>query len=902
MGLVLALPGMAWPDGGPVPAEVQLRPVRWQKLPPEVHDAFPGPDGRVWFVTRSPQRQRAFSGVFNPPRVALDTAKAEIAAAWSKSMPILATAWPVLLEKGGRIWFATDEGKALLGYDGRQWISIAAHEHLVNKHSFGVFNGVCPEHGRPWHAPANADLGDCQVFFESFGFDVFDGRNWSYQAFLEVPGNTIGMGVMTLPERDGQGLLVAVPQANTVWQVRGGRWTTLFQAAKPHPWVEAFRTAALGPNHQLWIQSGNGGIRVLSTLPAEVIAAQFDPLVPKLSDDDFQVREQAAAALRALGGRIEPQLRKALAAATDPEARERLGRLLDDLAHPRDAATLPIPGNVPGMEAGVVRRPMAIANDAWGNLYIDLQVSRPQTNEQAGRETIILDPEGGARLCQGVDGLAGDRSGPGMLPIVQAGGKIIWLDGAQGQRPARRIDLSTPEPTVQPVGDLAMVHVLAVAGDGTLFLTAEETEDFTAGTFVVAVKPAAPDDRQFTKTQSWESYYQADICLASDGTVWTWIKDQGLARFDGQRWEKMADDLEQPLMLVPGADGAVLEATGRGLVLYQAGKTFAGAQLEDLVHAHRAECTAAFQGPLDPLRWRWKREVVGSQGAHGWSLATDPAGRLWVASDGGVRVCDAGRWMEVEMPDLSKDWPDGWQPTSMPANMPVLRLSARNQPVDLTREPWLVLATNEPNTVVIIVQERAYTGFVARCWAYRASLVDGKVTVTPGPGRLGYQQLFRDGAGALWGLRDGVFVNLLDGKEAGGLPRSLYVPQLLDPSGALWVVGPKFDEFDLWRDGKVADHVSLAGVTYRAPLWSDKAGSVWARTQAGLAHYVAGPGPGAKYQLQATIPPVAGDGMPLLGWQPRDTVVSPRGFLVSKMDERFGIRGIVTHVRVLPLR
>jgi hypothetical protein len=35
-------------------------------------------------------------------------------------MPILTTAWPVLFEKGGRIWFAADGGKALLGYDGRE--------------------------------------------------------------------------------------------------------------------------------------------------------------------------------------------------------------------------------------------------------------------------------------------------------------------------------------------------------------------------------------------------------------------------------------------------------------------------------------------------------------------------------------------------------------------------------------------------------------------------------------------------------------------------------------------------------------------------------------------------------------------------------------------------------------
>ncbi|MCE9581856.1 MAG: hypothetical protein K8T20_04995 [Planctomycetes bacterium] len=80
---------------------------------------------------------------------------------------------------------------------------------------------------------------------------------------------------------------------------------------------------------------------------------QFRTWVRQLASDDIQVRDAAQRELEKLDGKWKPELKKALAAATDPESRARLGSVLEILCHPQwhtdldEAMALAKSGNKP---------------------------------------------------------------------------------------------------------------------------------------------------------------------------------------------------------------------------------------------------------------------------------------------------------------------------------------------------------------------------------------------------------------------------------------------------------------------------------------------------------------------------------------------------------------------------
>lgn len=87
-------------------------------------------------------------------------------------------------------------------------------------------------------------------------------------------------------------------------------------------------------------------VAVAGAAPAPPAAADPDSrrvrdLVTRLDDDEFAAREQADRALRQLGKRAVPLLKKELAAARSEEVRKRLERIIDTLA-PEDRAVVPL--------------------------------------------------------------------------------------------------------------------------------------------------------------------------------------------------------------------------------------------------------------------------------------------------------------------------------------------------------------------------------------------------------------------------------------------------------------------------------------------------------------------------------------------------------------------------------
>lgn len=73
---------------------------------------------------------------------------------------------------------------------------------------------------------------------------------------------------------------------------------------------------------------------VAAKVPAPAKAESVEALIKELSSDEFTEREKAEKALFKLGKPISEELKTALKAATDTEARSRLQRLLDELNPP----------------------------------------------------------------------------------------------------------------------------------------------------------------------------------------------------------------------------------------------------------------------------------------------------------------------------------------------------------------------------------------------------------------------------------------------------------------------------------------------------------------------------------------------------------------------------------------
>jgi hypothetical protein len=85
-------------------------------------------------------------------------------------------------------------------------------------------------------------------------------------------------------------------------------------------------------------EAGDRAVRFLAGRlrpEAAVDPEEVRRLLADLDNDEFTTREKATEALQALGERIEPALRKALAAGPPAESRRRLGQILDRLGPER---------------------------------------------------------------------------------------------------------------------------------------------------------------------------------------------------------------------------------------------------------------------------------------------------------------------------------------------------------------------------------------------------------------------------------------------------------------------------------------------------------------------------------------------------------------------------------------
>ncbi|GAH07606.1 unnamed protein product, partial [marine sediment metagenome] len=187
----------------------------------EVRAVYVGPDNRVWYQLCHPAR-----------RENLEVVRRIIEREFDKKSPQLFGARPTLFEPSGRVWFRTHSGRALLGYDGKQWIE----RHAKEDH---YFTGNCPNHGRVYRNGYNLFLNGVAFFSESHGILCFDAGNWSYQQMTEIlPGErgTINYPVL-IPEPDGKGVIafLKVKEDFILWRWRKGAWEeiSLPDAIKP---------------------------------------------------------------------------------------------------------------------------------------------------------------------------------------------------------------------------------------------------------------------------------------------------------------------------------------------------------------------------------------------------------------------------------------------------------------------------------------------------------------------------------------------------------------------------------------------------------------------------------------------------------------------------------------------
>lgn len=231
-------PSLVASEETPGHANVALRNVLWQTLPPEISEVWVGPDHRIWFKRTS---GRPVDTPENVRRV--------IEREFRKDLPHIMGAAPVLFEPGGRVWFrlsAWNAPELLMGYDGQGWVERTAEEPRR-------FTGHCPGHDlgaghSRYSSPAWVD--GCAFFADHGGVHCFDGKEWTYLDFklerLDV------QYIDLVPLADGKTLVAYLPHGSApayVW--RGGAWSrAALPPSIPNGVIDG---AALADEGGLWL-------------------------------------------------------------------------------------------------------------------------------------------------------------------------------------------------------------------------------------------------------------------------------------------------------------------------------------------------------------------------------------------------------------------------------------------------------------------------------------------------------------------------------------------------------------------------------------------------------------------------------------------------------------------------
>ena len=503
-----------------------------------------------------------------------------------------------------------------------------------------------------------------------------------------------------------------------------------------------------------------------------------------------------------------------------------------------------------------------------------------EAGKKIGRAILTFDKDGGLSVTP----LAGDEFaktwGAGFghqRPVEVPGSGDIWFPGHnEGQHGClfspgeKRVIASLP--------DSRYCFFHAIADDGTLFTEVSNRQDPDSSP-IVAYRPGAKDDRVVLKPErraiSGEVLGAQKIAL--DGTIWANDVNGKVIRFDGKEWRSVAG-LANAKWFLPGNGVMLMEAKG-GFHLVAGEQVYSDATLEGLLGKRHGEVAAAFIGRGAEVCEMYLSRTM---------LTADKTGNLWLLRNGKVKVLVDDTWIDTSaaVKEL-QEYEVGFQ---MLASVG-----------DSSRVYMSDLALGHRNG----------------CSLY-GEIEDGQPAFMPAPCCAGeadrwyHYPVLHDRVGALWvpGIiaRDcdnGACNYLIAGFEVHRLTEHGSVqtliekgwPLLCDKAGNVWLQSTntlRQDEFSIWADGRVAHAMTIPfASTHNTWLISDKPGSVYAWTLAGLQHFVAeDPQEPARYLPEETYAVDGVDGLIA------DVGYSDLGYVVVFSQMEYPSRHFVNLIRL----
>ena len=308
------------------------------------------------------------------------------------------------------------------------------------------------------------------------------------------------------------------------------------------------------------------------------------------------------------------------------------------------------------------------------------------------------------------------------------------------------------------------------------------------------------------------------IAVGGDGTVWALDPQQRLICFCDGQW-KTADAEPNPRVrtLVPGREGVLLLETEVQLTLYRLDQKIASGGLLELIEEQRELICRAFGPGTPPPSTRALLMLCASRD-----------GRVWCVRDRSLRVLGDDRWHD--------------------ALDPLVEASVRNGMV-------AYLAPIGDGNTVYASDLRSLHDQGGSCFG---RLEQGKLRFVKAPHTISGHGPYlgvRDREGALWipatqGRAAGTS-DIITGQIAIRIRQQGAVEQLVnsgharlaDEAGNVWlgeIHGKPPDLLNIWRDGEIVQQLHVPA--YKGGLlFSDRPGSVFARTAEGLQHLVADP-------------------------------------------------------------
>ncbi len=776
---------------------IKLRRVRWQALPGEVRAVYVGPDDRVWYQLHE-------TGDEADP----DSLRAGIKKAFRSRSPQLTGARPALFEPGRRVWFIAEDETLLLGYDGKQWI-----ERRATAGHF--FTGVPVNHGRIHGDSHNLSVDGTAFFTGSHGVHVLHEGEWSYREMHAVK-HLVSRGDLS-PELipvTGQGSVLAFNrfwEGTVLWRWNGGDWEEIALPKSIRPGTIRDVVPHLDAVHAFVIEG-----RIVQVAAGSMGKGDVSELLKNLLDESYQVREKATSDLIERGADVKPVLEKALSQARDPEVKWRLQRILKAV-QPAGA------GGQVRMGGYGFTGPSLVHHDGLGYTYIGVQsidVGLASPNRQPG--ILVSDPRGDVRPVSGkalVDAwhrLPGPDSGP--LALVP--GRSVWMQGNPGVLPPRLVDLWYGGfVTMLPDSGAYWLH--AVTSGGTVFAGFGRPGDPGSGP-VMAYMQGVPDDRKHLPAPELQlsGHHYA---VGEDGAVLAWARTGAGSVFDGDQWRKAEGKLgARMLPLVMAGSGGTFIAetmagTVRSFVMAGAGVENEDKDLRTLIARNREEVARRFasgrrRGTADSHR--------GPAGIHAEGVS-----RIWLRYRGEVAVLAGEEWI-----DARGTLVEAGSRRGVIVHMEPLGEGRRVYMLEASTDGGRSFYGEMRGGKLAIEQASHLWDPWHRRWRVRDA--EGNVWVPSaepprkGPGEIPVKQLA---------------LRIPEHGPVGVVENSGW-PRLYDEGGNLWlgsIRGRAADQFNVWREGRVVHTVTVPGADASTALVSDRAGSVFALTRAGLVHLAA---------------------------------------------------------------